>query len=1230
MIPAYDKEKTHFSKNQWQAIYDTGDNLLVSASAGSGKTSVLVERVIQKVMRGIGVQELLIVTFTESSASEMKARIKAAIEQKLREDQLSEELRSHFLKQLQELPLANISTFHAFCLTVIKRFFYLLEMDPSFSLQVDETKIQILKEEVWNRFAEHILSKDSAQKFQELISTFSTDKSDGDLQAIIFKLYDFARVDPNPYSWLKSLTKFYEVKKSLSDAPIYQNYVKPHLLAQLQDIMLTYQAFLKKAEQAGSGKLVKMTKELWQWIKEAENFLTNDRLDDWDAELKRLKIPSYRFGKKEAAHEEVMSLKPFWEHAKEKLNAVVVVENHLGTNSYHLKVLKKAKLIVSELVAVTLAFYQEYQKQKAKDNLLEFSDLEHFALQILNHQSVDGHFDAQEYYQNKFSEILIDEYQDVNRLQVEIIVKVSRDDNQFMVGDVKQSIYGFRLADPSLFMEKFDQFKHEQNGRLIVLSENYRSRKEVLHFINLVFMQLMDVNVGQVAYDEQAQLVVSKHTFPEGKHFQSEILLYERSEDIDFEDKNDEIATSIEGEIHLTAQKIRELVDTSFKIWDEKQGVTRQVKFSDIVILTSTKSENSKIQEIFTSYGINNHVTDVNTYFQTTEVETIISLLKIIDNPYQDIPLAAVLRSPIVGLKECELAKIRLQDTQGSFYKAMQKAAEQNTKIDQFIKRLTKWRDVARKISLADLLWDIYLESAYIEYVGAMPNGKQRQANLYALVDRAAQFEEDKVRGLFQFVHFIEKMQQKKKDLAEPMINADENVVEIMTIHKSKGLEFPIVFILNLSKSFNMRNLAKDTILDEHLGLGIQLLDLTTRFQYETLPFRTIKYAKQVKLLSEEYRKLYVALTRAEQKLFLVASIKDWEKAAVKWMSGVLSKEIVLAKEIRVQTKNFMDLLMMTLIRHKDADILELSEDVRENLQIKEHPARFSLTRIADDELRKKRLPMLVPEIAELKVGAEKVQEYVEEIKIAKQRLDFRYLYDRATKTATYQSVSELKRIFAEPDNEQFAKLEWLEEAEKVQHRFASDQLSVPKFLSQLNTRKVNQAEIGTVMHLLLQTVDLTIKPTKESFSQLLTHFVDKGVVAQQVAEKVNISLLIHLFETNFGKMLLAHSKQVYREEPFSMLLSPSKIYAHYPDTDDKVLIHGIVDGYLDFGEGVLLFDYKTDYLPSNPSAKEVEAIKKRYLGQMNLYKLALENALQKKVSEVKLILLKIGLVVDI
>ncbi|MDR0690980.1 MAG: helicase-exonuclease AddAB subunit AddA [Streptococcaceae bacterium] len=1230
MIPNYNKSKTPFSKSQWQGIYDTGENLLVSASAGSGKTSVLVERVIQKVMQGIGVQELLIVTFTEAAASEMKARIKAAIEQKLREGNLSEEVRHHFLKQLQELPLANISTFHAFCLTVIKRFFHLAEMDPSFSLQVDETKKQLLKEEVWDRFAEASLAEEGAEKFQELISTFSTDKSDDSLQAIVFKLYEFARVAPNPKAWLTSLTKFYEVNDSLKDAPIYQDHVKPYLLAQLQDSQLAYQAFLEKAEHTGNNKLVNMTTEVLQWIKEAQNFLTNDCLDDWDESLYCFQTPPYRFSKKEETYEEVMMLKPFWEHAKEKLSAIVAAENHLRTNSYHLEVLKKAKAIVSELVAVTLAFYQKYQEQKAKDNLLDFSDLEHFALKILNHQSDDGCFEAQKYYQSKFSEVLIDEYQDVNHLQVEIINKVSCGDNQFMVGDVKQSIYGFRLADPSLFMEKYEQFKQEQNGRLIVLAENYRSRKEVLHFINLVFMQLMDTSVGQVAYDEEAQLVVGKHTFPKKEHFQPEILLYERKENEDFENDESEIVTSIEGEIHLTAQKIRELVDTSFEIWDEKQKVMRPIKLRDMVILTSTKSENSKIQEILTSYGINNHVADANTYFQTTEVTTMMSLLKIIDNPYQDIPLAAVLRSPIAGLKERELVAIRLQDKQESFYEATYKSAKQNPKIKRFISRLTKWRDMVREVSLVDLLWEIYLESAYIDYIGAMPNGRQRQANLYALVERAAQFEEDKLRGLFQFVRFIEKMQKKDKDLAEPMVTIGENVVEIMTIHKSKGLEFPVVFVLNLSKSFNMRDLSRDTILDEQLGLGIQLLDLTTRFKYETLPFRVIKHAKQVKLLSEEYRKFYVALTRAEQKLFLVGSVKDWEKSVLKWTSGVLSKEVVLTKETRMQTKNFVDLLMMSLIRHKDADTFALDGDVRDKHQLREHPAHFSLTRVDDNEIREKRLKMQVLKAEELKAGEEKIQEYAEEIKIAKQRLDFHYFYDKATKTATYQSVSELKRVFAEPDIEQFAKLQWNEKNNPSVHRFVSDKLTTPKFLSQLSERKVTQAKVGTAMHLLLQTVNLTVKPTKEIFLQLLKHFVEIGIIAQQVAEKVDVKLLTDLFATEFGEILLAYQKQVFREEPFSMLLSPSKIYKQYSNADDKVLIHGIVDGYIDFGEEVLLFDYKTDYLPFNPSEKEITAVKKRYLGQMNLYKLALENALQKKIIGSKLILLKARVVVDV
>ncbi|MDR3156389.1 MAG: helicase-exonuclease AddAB subunit AddA [Lactobacillales bacterium] len=1243
MIPVYQKERTHFSEVQWQAIYESGQNILVSASAGSGKTSVLVERVIQKVMQGTGVNELLIVTFTEAAASQMKSRIKVAIEKKLREDDLTLEMKIHFSKQLQELPLANISTFHAFCLTVIHRFFHLVPMDPSFRLQTDETGIELAKEEVWNRLSERLLEGEDTENFQSLISNFSTDKSDEGLRDIVFQLYEFARVDSNPRVWIQSLSKIYKMEGDPVSSPIYQKLMKPFLLAKLERSCFEFQLLFENAECTRNLKLIQMCEEKLQWVRRAAHFLEENKLEEWDEALRMVKFSAFRFSKKEENYEEVMALKSSWESAKENLKKIANYENYLGRDSYHWRILKQSEGLVSYLASVTLHFYQGYQQQKEEDHLLDFSDLEHFALKILNTKNDENLWEAQDYYQKRFSEVLIDEYQDVNRLQVEILSKVSRNDNQFMVGDVKQSIYGFRLADPTLFMECFDKFQNQDVGRLLVLAENYRSREEIIHFINLVFSQLMDKEMGQVSYSREVELVAGAK-FPESENFHPEILLYEQGDSVVFDENEgadfkrdqtkkeveedleiDSKIGSVEGEICLTAQKISELIDSSFEIWDGKKKGFRPVTYGDIVILTSTKSENKKIQEILTHYGIANHVTDANTYFQTTEIQTMMSLLQIIDNPYQDIPLASVLRSPIVGLSEIELAEIRLQDKQGYFYEAVKRKAKTDSKIASFLEQLDQWRMMARKTSLAELIWDIYSTSAYLDFVGAQRNGRQRQDNLHALAQRAAQFEENGARGLFQFVRFIQKMQEKKKDLAEPVFATNENVVEIMTIHKSKGLEFPIVFLIHLSKKFNLRDLSSDTVMDEHLGLGICYLDLETCFQYESLPFLMMKQIKQEKLLSEEYRKFYVAMTRAEQKLFLVGSLKNWENSLAKWTSCASSKEIVLSKEMRLKTQNFMDLLMMTLIRHRNGEWLASEREAAEVSKIKFHPANFKITNVNSVQLYEKELKLKARDVDQLNIGEEKIQDYAEEIRIAKRRLEFCYPHVAATQTASYQSVSEMKQVFGVPD--QVLKLA---SKKSSSNRYVRRGLATPQFLESSSIQKITPAMVGTATHLLLQTVDLAVQPTGEIFINLLQHFVKEGVLTKQVAEKVEIAKVVSFFETEFGQLLLRHHENVYREEAFSMLISPSKIYTNYSDaSDDKVLVHGIVDGYIDFGEDVLLFDYKTDRLSSVPMKEELEEVKNRYQGQILLYRLALEKALRKRVSSAKLILLSANFVVE-
>jgi len=1215
ILPKNDSSSTKFSPSQQQAIYDTGDNLLVSAAAGSGKTTILVERVIQKILSGTNVDELLIVTFTEAAADEVKSRIKFAIHEQLLK-KVETDVQTHLVQQLHKLELANISTFHAFCLSVIRRFFYLISLEPTFRMLVNEVESALLKDSVWDNLVEIRLKADKKTNFQQLISLFSSTQGDLNLREIIFNLYEFARVNPEPKDWLTKLAKFYLTGSTLKDTPIYQNYFQNYLLEKIENINQTYQNFLIQAEKVGNQKLEELTNTCLQVASSLKTFLLEEQFEEWDASLKNLKIPAYRFSKKAADYEEVMALKPFWDEAKDEFNNLASANNFLGSNSPHFDNLQKSQKIVHELSFTTLQFYEEYSLAKKNKNLLDFNDLEHFTLQILKTKSSLGDLEAQNYYQKKFNEILIDEYQDVNRLQIAIVDLVSRDSNRFLVGDVKQSIYGFRLACPAQFVEIFDQYQREDNGRLIVLAQNYRSRQEVLDFTNLIFMQIMDKSIGQVVYDEKASLALGNSSFPKSDNYACEILIYESEKELVEDGKNLEKLTGIEGEIHLVAQKISELISEKFLIWDKKLKHERSVRFSDFAILISSKGDNLLIQKILADYSLPTRIMDVNTYFQTTEIQTMMSLLEVIDNPYQDIPLVGVLRSPIVNLKERELGKIRLAKRNVSFWQALNKAATDFPKVQDFLEKLADWRDLARKVPLATLLWDIYEKTAYLDYVGGMPNGETRKANLYALVEKAVEFDDLDLRGLFQFVRFINKIQEKDHDLAEATSASHAEEIEVMTIHKSKGLEFPIVFVLNLGKKYNRQDLSENVLLDEKLGIGIQFLDLETRFKFETIPFLLIKQEKSMRLLSEEYRKLYVALTRAEQKLFLVGSFTDFTVSLAKWAQNARSQEVVFSVATRLRYNNFLDLIMTSLMRHRAASEFNLEHVVADLPQIKNHPACFTVKVVRALEIFQKQENFekfnrnLQKNVVQNKDDALKLE-------VAKKRLNFEYGYPLATKTAACQSVTELKRFFEDRHNLPDS-LSTKREAGESRHS-ACASIALPKFLGK---EKIKPTDIGVATHLLLQVVDLSKKPNHSVFSNLLQQLVKGKIISEEIAKRIDLTKLVQFFSTDFGGFLLKNEQYLHREERFSMLINPQKIYSDYPESDDQILIHATIDGFLEFNQTVVLFDYKTDYLADDTPFSDVEKLKNRYQNQVTMYSKILENALQKKVVQAKLIFL--------
>ena len=1232
-------ENSQFTDKQWQAVYDSGDNLLISASAGSGKTTVLVERVIQHIKAGINVDELLIVTYTEAAAKEMKQRIQAAVQIAITEE-VNLEKRQHLIRQLSLLPTAPISTLHAFCLTVIRKYYYLIHIDPVFRLLTDETEITLLKEDVWDDVREELYGA-KQESFYRLTENFSNDRNDDGLTKLIFSLATFALSNTEPIKWLDSLADNYQVKGSIASSHLYQDLMKPSLIKEMTALV---DKNLDLVNQIVGEPDFEKTKAVFETdgllLQNLLNLVELDDLNGCYETLLTTKFATIKGPSKKTSSEEVMA---FYEELKKERDLIKKQVANIKKNYFSLspdkmlELISEAEPLVKEMVLVCKTYLSEFAKEKETKNLVDFNDLEHLTLAILREES-EGKWQASEashYYRDKFKEVLVDEYQDVNRLQEGILYWLRKPEeghgNLFMVGDVKQSIYAFRLADPTLFIEKYEQYEDEKDGRRIILAENFRSRGSVLDFTNLIFTQLMDKELGQIEYDTSAELITGFKGYPESKVHDTEILVYESESDSVEEEELDltfTIEDKTEGEILLVAQKIKELIDSQFPIYDKKNKETRPITYQDIVLLSPTKKNNLVILDIFKELNIPLFVNDTQNYFQATEVRIMIALLQVIDNPYQDIPLAAILRSPIVGIKENDMVKIRQYDRKGYFYDALKAYLKEETAVDSLYKKLVDfhedfiyWREISRQEKLVTLIWQIYQDTGLLEYVAGMPSGKQRQANLHALYERASAYEEMSFKGLFQFIRFIEKMQAKNKDLAEPnSLNEEEDAVRVMTIHASKGLEFPVVFVLDMNKQFNMTDINNQSfIFDEGLGAGIKYLNQTERVKYETLPYVLIREQKRRKMLAEEMRKLYVALTRAEEKLFLVGSYKSKEAAFKSWQENVTSEHRILSTSSRLSQRSLLGWVGISLIRHPllMKDYPEITVDPLKGLE--SMPGTFKLTFYSKEELQFKEQQFEVDEkkleVIEDKPNPQLLKEVVD-------RLNYEYPNESATLTASYQSVSEIKRLFEDPDNKELQRLDFTTKSLTKGNRLVGEELAKPSFLTE--SKGVTPAEVGTGTHLIMQLIDLSQKPTLADIESLRNNLVADDILKEEIAKKIDVETIVEFFDTEFGEYLIENNTFTKREQPFSLLLKAKDIYQDFKGKDeDRLLVHGIIDGFIETEESLVLYDFKTDYISDNPSEKEINQIKDRYVGQLNLYRQALEQIKERKVTSVKLVLLR-------
>lgn len=1197
-----------WTNQQLQAIEDSNKDILVSAAAGSGKTTILIERVIKKLLSGQDIDSLLIVTFTRLAAKEMKDRLINRLRKEIN-DASSKEIKVHLQRQLVKIPSADISTIHAFCSNVIKKFYYLIDLDPKYRLMTDQTEQELLKEKAWDLIRNKYYKENDAD-FINLTKNFSNDRNDDGMQEIIFKLYNFAITSPDSNTWLDSLSNYYDLKnKDYANSGIYLNIILPRIQKELDNQL----AQLKKAqsitlENESCEKFVESNDAGIVLLQDIINNITQINFDDIGKRLTDFKLPRAKTikdgPKPDSATKLVTDIR---KSITSTITKKIPDELIIATNDVVTKLMNHSYQLVTKLIIVEKEFIELFNKLKLANKSLDFSDLEHFTVDILNSKENDEYI-ASEYYQYKFSEIMIDEYQDVNPMQENIIQTLkTQTNNLFMVGDIKQSIYGFRQAAPYLFSEKYDDFTtSKDNNEVILLSNNFRSSKSVTDFVNNTFTLIMDRQLGGVNYDRASELIPGT-VFPESIDSQTEIDLINTTTD-------EENITNRDAQINFIASKINFLITSGFQIYDAKKDETRPIRYSDISILSRSKGFNTDIISIFSKSGIPVFVTDSQNYFQTMEIQVMLEFLRIIDNPEQDIALVAVLRSPIVNLNENDLASIHLENKQLNFYESslayMQNHEDElSIKLTTFFNNLDDLTNLSKQVRISELIWEIYERTGFLDFVTGMPGGKQRSANLHALYQRASQFEEMNFKGIFKFIRFIERIEENKKDLSQPnSVEAGEDAVSVMTIHGSKGLEFPVVFLIDANKKFNNSDYTDATLIDSSLGIGLKVLDQQQRLIYST-PIRSIIANKKIEsTISEELRLLYVALTRAKQKLFIVGSDKDTAAKILKWENYNIENNKVDLFD-RLSYKNYLDMIMPVLLdtaeKYNDSTYLNKYMNTQVNLILTPSSS--------ENTVSNKKIELLTTSTNDDQLFSNTVRNI----------LEFNYPFQGSIKTTAYQSVSEIKYLFSDPDEDILEKSSVI-----TSGKYTLNDFSKPKFLNK--NIKVSAAEIGSATHLILQKLPLSTKPTLEIINSLIKQLVSNDIISKSVAEKVDAQSLVDFYNSKLGELIFNNQASLKREYPFSMVIPAPKIFE---DTDktDNILIHGIIDGVIETQEGIIIFDYKTDNVVEDDNAKNsLTSATEKYSGQLNLYSSAIQSIEKKPVIGKYLYFLKLGKYVKI
>ncbi|MCT2535604.1 helicase-exonuclease AddAB subunit AddA [Aquibacillus koreensis] len=1215
-----------WTKEQEQAIYTSGTDILVAAAAGSGKTAVLVERIIQKLLnkqQPVDIDSLLVVTFTNAAAQEMRNRVGEALEAALKANPSS----NHLKKQLSLLQRASISTLHSFCMDLVRRYAYLLDLDPGFRI-ADDVEADMIRQEVLEDLFEEWYGKEGEEQeaFFAVVDRFSSDRSDLDVEELVLTLFDFSMQNPWPDHWLDAMTNMYHVQAEVDETNIpWLSILKREVSSQLEAM---------RAEAKAAMDLTKENDGPYHYAEaiDADFLMINEAAasiqTSWDhtqATFSQGKFKALSRKKVECDEDKKEKVKALRNSYKKRWNDLASDWFSRKLSSY-MADMAALYPTIKQLTVLVKDFKQRYAQLKKEKAIVDFSDLEHYALNILvDEDSTVDEVKASQValeMQKKFTELLVDEYQDTNLVQETILTLLSDQEgngNMFMVGDVKQSIYRFRHAEPSLFLDKYKQFAEATHpAKRIDLARNFRSREQVLSATNYIFRQLLNEEVGEMNYEKEAELIYSNPIYDELTlpNTDAELLIIDReAQEEDASVSEDESYQDLEKaqiEARAYARMIKDWIGHGehppLQVVDKGSGRQRDIQYRDIVILLRSMTWAPTITEELKQQGIPVYAELSTGYFEAIEIKVMLSLLKVIDNPKQDIPLASVLRSPIVGLDEDDLAKIRLSKKRVSYYDALHSFVLETEdeykeqQVNQFLEQLRSWRELARQGALSDLIWQIYRETGYYDFVGGIPGGRQRQANLRALYDRARAYESTSFRGLFRFLRFIERMEEKGDDLgAARALSAQEDVVRIMTIHKSKGLEFPVVILGAMDKQFNQQDLRQKYLLHKDLGFGSKYIDPEKRIVYPTLAYHALKKEKQRELWAEEMRVLYVAMTRAKEKLVMVGNVASFEKKQEKWQEVIDHHDWVLPAHYRLEANSYLDWVGPALIRHEQNEVLrpniEVSVQVPEEIRtdksswLVEYKHGSSFANVSNHENKSE---MSLKETIQSWKPIESIDENLDDI--VNQRLTFVYPHQHASTFRAKQSVTEIKRQREVKDDYSDASLV---------RPYKAPIAKRPAFMQK--EKRISAAEKGTILHTVMQHLPLTKQWKKAEIAEFIEYMVTKEILTSTEAEVVDLLAIERFFQTEIGKRLIS-SSEVHREVPFSLTINANDVYhAWVEETDERVLIQGVIDCLVPVDDGFLLLDYKTDTINGDLSPALTEQLKNRYKVQLELYAKAVE-----------------------